>query len=48
LEIRYWGDKASNLTNIKSKYDPHHIFWCRNCIGDEENISDFPKLFPEK
>ena len=38
---RYWG-KANyqKLLQIKNKYDPDNVFWCRNCVGSEVKKED--------
>jgi len=38
---RYWGNHYEQLLNVKSKYDPQNMFWCRHCVG-----SDRPRTFP--
>jgi len=29
---RYWGKNYPHLQQIKQKYDPKGIFWCRHCV----------------
>ncbi|KAF8419398.1 FAD/FMN-containing isoamyl alcohol oxidase MreA-like protein [Tirmania nivea] len=32
----FWGEKYGRLKKIKTKYDPHGVFWCRPCVGSED------------
>lgn len=34
---RNYGTNYARLLDIKNKYDPNGVFWCRHCIGDEGN-----------
>jgi len=38
---RYWGSNYERLLDVKTKYDPHNMFWCHHCVG-----SDRPRTFP--
>jgi len=38
---RYWGSHYEQVLNVKMKYDPENMFWCRHCVG-----SDRPRTFP--
>ena len=34
---RYWGsDNYEALLDVKKRYDPDGIFWCRHCVNLEE------------
>ncbi len=34
---RYWGrENYKRLLQIKNKYDPDGLFWCRHCVGDND------------
>jgi len=33
---RLWGSNYEKLVQIKNKWDPNGVFWCRHCIGDDE------------
>jgi hypothetical protein len=32
FKTRYWGDSYARLSDIKTKYDPNHVFNCYNCV----------------
>jgi Berberine and berberine like len=31
----FWGSNYPQLLNIKKKWDPLGVFWCRSCVGSE-------------
>jgi FAD binding domain/Berberine and berberine like len=31
----FWGANYPRLLSIKKKVDPHDVFWCRACVGNE-------------
>ncbi|KAM3504341.1 hypothetical protein MY10362_003613 [Beauveria mimosiformis] len=31
----FWGTNYPRLAQIKSKVDPHDVFWCAPCVGNE-------------
>lgn len=31
----FWGKNYPNLYNVKQKYDPNGLFYCRHCVGSE-------------
>lgn len=31
----FWGDNYNRLLDIKRKYDPSDVLWCRQCVGNE-------------
>lgn len=31
----FWGDNYQRLLEIKRKIDPHDVFWCSPCVGNE-------------
>jgi Berberine and berberine like len=31
----FWGDHYERLLEIKRKYDPRNVFWCKVCVGAE-------------
>merc|ERR1712083_1010959 len=33
---RLWGANYDKLAQIKQKYDPNSVFWCRQCVGDDD------------
>ena len=33
---RYWGKKYDQLLAIKRKYDPEGFFYCRHCVGADD------------
>ena len=37
-KYRLWGSNYDSLLEIKRKFDPQGVFWCRHCVGDEENF----------
>jgi len=44
---RIFGSNYDRLAEIKQTYDPNSVFWCRQCIGDdntEELINSLPEL----
>ena len=32
----FWGENYGRLSQIKKKWDPDGVFWCRPCVGSEE------------
>jgi len=32
---RYWGNNYERLLQVKQKWDPENIFWCRHCVGSD-------------
>ena len=32
----FWGANYGRLSQIKKKWDPNGVFWCRPCVGSEE------------
>jgi hypothetical protein len=30
-----WSTNYARLKQIKAKYDPMHLQWCRRCVGSE-------------
>ena len=32
----FWGENYDRLSQIKKKWDPNGVFWCRPCVGSEE------------
>jgi len=32
----FWGKNYGRLKEIKKKWDPSGVFWCRPCVGSEE------------
>merc|ERR1719445_191577 len=32
---RYWGDNYQKLLDVKQKWDPNNVFWCRHCVGSD-------------
>merc|ERR1712176_1713399 len=46
-KTRIFGSNYDRLAQIKQTYDPNSVFWCRQCIGDdntEELINSLPEL----
>ena len=39
---RYWGENYGRLIEIKRKWDPNGTFWCRHCVGSDDE--DFVRL----
>lgn len=33
---RYWDQHYPRLLATKQRWDPHKLFWCHHCVGDEE------------
>ena len=33
---RVFGEQYDALLEVKRKYDPEGLFWCKHCIGDED------------
>ncbi|RSL60868.1 hypothetical protein CEP54_006525 [Fusarium duplospermum] len=31
----FWGSNYEKLLDIKHKYDPSGVFWCKKCVGSE-------------
>ncbi|RSL42419.1 hypothetical protein CEP53_012205 [Fusarium sp. AF-6] len=31
----FWGHNYEKLLDIKHKYDPDRVFWCKKCVGSE-------------
>ncbi|KAJ1335832.1 FAD-binding protein [Microdochium nivale] len=31
----FWGDNYARLLKIKRRLDPHDVFWCHPCVGNE-------------
>jgi len=31
----FFGNNYARLRNIKNRYDPKHVLWCRRCVGSE-------------
>lgn len=31
----FWGSNYPRLLNLKKKWDPDGVFWCRPCVGNE-------------
>ena len=31
----FWGENYPRLLSIKRKIDPHDVFWCQPCVGNE-------------
>jgi Berberine and berberine like len=31
----FWGTNYPRLLAIKRKVDPHDVFWCQPCVGNE-------------
>lgn len=31
----YFGENYPRLLELKQKWDPHDIFWCKPCVGNE-------------
>lgn len=43
----YFGPNYPKLLDIKHKYDPTGLFWCRPCVGwDEWDFVDGPQSLP--
>eukprot|EP01135_Chromosphaera_perkinsii_P006703 Nk52_evm17s559 gene=Nk52_evmTU17s559 len=38
---RFWGSNYPRLLAAKQKYDPEHLFWCRQCVGSGPN--EYPR-----
>ncbi|KAM0323137.1 hypothetical protein ACHAQA_008987 [Verticillium albo-atrum] len=38
----FWGEHYGRLARIKKKVDPHDVFWCHPCVGNEgwEELED--------
>lgn len=44
----YFGENYERLLQIKHKYDPKGVFWCKPCVGwDEWEIRDGPTDEPK-
>lgn len=31
----FWGENYERLWEIKRRVDPHDVFWCHPCVGNE-------------
>lgn len=31
----FWGGNYEKLKEVKEKYDPKNVLWCRRCVGSE-------------
>lgn len=31
----FWGDNYERLLRIKRSVDPHDVFWCSPCVGND-------------
>lgn len=34
----FWGGNYDELKDIKDKYDPNNVLWCRRCVGSEDLV----------
>lgn len=36
----FFGKNYAQLREIKGKYDPNGLFWCRSCVGSEDWVEE--------
>lgn len=36
----FFGENYEKLKEVKSKYDPENILWCRRCVGSEALVEE--------